>query len=279
MSSCSARAGTLASKVPVERRVEPRLLDRQPVGVGRDHAQLLADGRDEDAGQHRPRLVARGRAGDLEHRLDERRRPGPRRGRRPPPPGTAGSPPGAACGCGTSRVAAHELDVLLGRPQLERHLVARQRPHDVDEQPRRQHDGAVAHDLALERDAQADLHVGGAQLDRAVASPGAGRRRAPGRRCGSRPPGSRSAAARTGRRARVEIFIAPASPSRHRCREMSSKFRVVRGVDGVHRSCDARLRCGSASCTRPVDEPPESFRQRRTHSRVAERSVRRRTVS
>ena len=64
--------------------------------------------------------------------------------------------------------AAHELDVLLGRPQLERHLVARQRPDDVDEQARRQHDGAVADDLALERDAQADLHVGGAQLDRAA---------------------------------------------------------------------------------------------------------------
>ena len=53
--------------------------------------------------------------------------------------------------------------------QLERHRVAGQRAHDVDEQPRRQHDGALADDLALERDAQADLHVGRAQLDAGVA--------------------------------------------------------------------------------------------------------------
>ena len=61
-----------------------------------------------------------------------------------------------------------DLDVLLGGAQLERDLVAGQRADDVDEQPRRQDDGALADDLALERDAQADLHVGGAQLDRAA---------------------------------------------------------------------------------------------------------------
>ena len=66
------------------------------------------------------------------------------------------------------RGARDDLDVLLGGAQLERHGVAGQRPDDVDEQPRRQHDGAVADDLALERDAEADLHVGGAQLDRAA---------------------------------------------------------------------------------------------------------------
>ena len=47
-------------------------------------------------------------------------------------------------------------------------LVGRQRADDVDEQARRQDDGALADDLALERDAQADLHVGGAQLDAAA---------------------------------------------------------------------------------------------------------------
>ena len=66
------------------------------------------------------------------------------------------------------RGARDDLDVLLGGAQLERHRVAGQRPDDVDEQPRRQDDGAVADDLALERDAEADLHVGGAQLDRAA---------------------------------------------------------------------------------------------------------------
>ena len=79
-----------------------------------------------------------------------------------------------------------DLDVLLGGPQLERDVVARQRADDVDEQPRRQHDGALADDLALERHAQADLHVGRAQLDRAAARRAPGRRRAPARRCASR---------------------------------------------------------------------------------------------
>ena len=46
--------------------------------------------------------------------------------------------------------------------------VARQRADDVDEQPRRQHDGALADDLAVERHAQPDLHVGRAQLDAAA---------------------------------------------------------------------------------------------------------------
>ena len=42
---------------------------------------------------------------------------------------------------------------------------AGQRADDVDQQARRQDDGALADDLALERDAEPDLHVGGAQLD------------------------------------------------------------------------------------------------------------------
>ena len=40
---------------------------------------------------------------------------------------------------------------------------------DVDQQPSRQDDGALALDLRRERDAQADLHVGCAQLDAGAA--------------------------------------------------------------------------------------------------------------
>ena len=46
---------------------------------------------------------------------------------------------------------------------------ARQRARDVEHEAGRQHDRALALDLGLQRNAQADLHVGGAQL-------GAGRR-------------------------------------------------------------------------------------------------------
>ena len=63
------------------------------------------------------------------------------------------------------RGAGEDLDVLLGRPQLERHLVPGERADDVDYQAAGEHDAALAHHLALERDAQADLHVRGAQLD------------------------------------------------------------------------------------------------------------------
>ena len=63
------------------------------------------------------------------------------------------------------RRAGGELDVLLGGAQLERELVGREGAHDVDQQARRQDDGALADDVALERHAEPDLHVGGAQLD------------------------------------------------------------------------------------------------------------------
>ena len=65
--------------------------------------------------------------------------------------------------------AADDLDVLLGGAQLERDLVAGERAHDVDDEPRRQDDRALTDDVALQRDTQADLHVRGAQLDPALA--------------------------------------------------------------------------------------------------------------
>ena len=48
----------------LQRRLERGLLDAQPVGVGRDHPQLLAGGRHQDAGEDGAGLVARGRARD-----------------------------------------------------------------------------------------------------------------------------------------------------------------------------------------------------------------------
>ena len=146
-----------------QRRLELGLLDAQAVGVGRDHPQLVAGGRDEDAGQHRARLVARGRAGDLGRPCRRTPRPAPRRiavglreGREVLEPQRADV---------EGRGAAEDLDVLLDGPQLERDLVAGQRADDVHDQPRRQDDRALADDLAVEGDAQADLHVGGPELD------------------------------------------------------------------------------------------------------------------
>ena len=67
------------------------------------------------------------------------------------------------------RGAGDDLDVLLGGAQLERDLVAtgaRGRRRAVRRAGRTTR--ALALDLRLERDAQADLHVRGAQLDGAV---------------------------------------------------------------------------------------------------------------
>ena len=52
---------------------------------------------------------------------------------------------------------------------LERQLVLRQRADDVEQQPAGDDDGAVALGLRLDRHADAELHVGGLELDASVA--------------------------------------------------------------------------------------------------------------
>ena len=53
--------------------LELGLLHAQAVGVGGDHAEVLARRRDQYPGEHRPRLVTRGGPRDRGDRLDERR--------------------------------------------------------------------------------------------------------------------------------------------------------------------------------------------------------------
>jgi hypothetical protein len=66
------------------------------------------------------------------------------------------------------RGAGLDLDVLLGRPQLQRHVAPRQSANYVDEQAGGQHHRAGAQHLALQGYPQTDLHVGGAQLHGSV---------------------------------------------------------------------------------------------------------------
>ena len=66
------------------------------------------------------------------------------------------------------RGAAAQLHVLLGGTQLELHLPGRQRAHHVEEQAGGQHDRARARHRTVEWHAQADLEVGGTQLDGGV---------------------------------------------------------------------------------------------------------------
>ena len=157
----SARAGTLASKSP-QRRLELRLLDAQAVGVGGDHAQL-APGRPREDPVSTGRVSSARRSGRRERRLDERLRrdadPRPR-----PARGTAGSPRRAACGCGRSRCRRSARRPARRRAARATTSRPEQRADDVEEQSRREDGGALALDLGVERDAQPDLHVGGAQL-------------------------------------------------------------------------------------------------------------------
>ena len=148
----------------LERLLERRLLDAQAVGVRRDHAQVAALGRDEDPGEDRARLVARGGPRDLGDGLDERL------GRDADDRVALGvgqrrevlGPQGAQV---EPRGARDDLHVLLGGAELERDVAAGKLADDVQEQARGQDGLARADDLGAKRIAQADLHVRRAELD------------------------------------------------------------------------------------------------------------------
>ena len=63
-SSRSARAGHVRLERLRDRRLELGVLDAEPVRVGGDHRQRSALGLEQDAGEDRAHLVARGGAGD-----------------------------------------------------------------------------------------------------------------------------------------------------------------------------------------------------------------------
>ena len=101
-SSFSARAGTFASRLPLQRALELGLLDAQAIGVRCDHPELLPGGRHEDPGEHRPRLVPGRRPRHAVDRLHERlggqgHRDSPATG-----DGSVGKSSAAACADGTS---------------------------------------------------------------------------------------------------------------------------------------------------------------------------------
>ena len=150
----------------LERVVELRLLDGQPVAVGGDHLERVADDGHEHTGEDRPRLVARSGAADLVQRLDERlaadregaghveggrlrevgRRPGVER---------EGGAPGADL---DRRLAGLDDDLFVG-----------QVADDVAEEPRRDDDLALALDRRGEVRLDGEFHVGGEEVETALA--------------------------------------------------------------------------------------------------------------
>ena len=139
-SSRSARAGMLASSSPPSVGLQLGPLDRQPVGVGGDHRHLAAAGGDEDAGQHRAHVVARGGAGDQLDARFERRRPGSSAAARPRL-GELREVLGRQHPQVEAGAAAADLDVALGLARLDLHASASasERATSASSRPGQQH--------------------------------------------------------------------------------------------------------------------------------------------
>ena len=147
-----------------------RLLDAEPVGVGGNHAELTTTGRDQNAGEVGPRLVARRRPRHAVDRVHE---------------GLCGNAQHAGGrrlrqlrkvlrwqrAQVKARLPRGDLHVLLGAPILEREVVLRQRADDVEQKPAG-HDGLTRRGgLGIDRDAEPELHVGRLQLGVVVLDP------------------------------------------------------------------------------------------------------------
>ena len=119
----------------------------------------VALGLDQDAGQDRAHLVARGRASDaLDRRLQRR---GRKRRLVPLHVGQAREVLGREGAEVKARVAGGQLDVALLRAQLERHVAGRQASRHIGQEPAGQENGSLLLDLSVsERQRDPHLHVG-----------------------------------------------------------------------------------------------------------------------
>ena len=138
------------------------MLDAEAVGVGGDHRQPAGIGLQQDAGEDRANLVARGGTGD---EVDRRRQR------------DGGQAHRLALELGETREildregakvkpspAGGDLDVALLAAELERDLARRQAANDIAEQPSGQQHGPLLLGLGVgELARQRELHVRGSQ--------------------------------------------------------------------------------------------------------------------
>ena len=118
----------------------------------------------EDARQVRSRLVTRGGPRDAADRLDEGAG-GNHHHARVADLGQLRELVGGQRAQVEARRAGHHLDVALRRAVLERQVVLRQGADHFKQEPARKHDSALALDRGLGGHPDAELHVGGLQLD------------------------------------------------------------------------------------------------------------------
>ena len=142
------------------------LLHAQPVAVGGGHGHPAVAELDQDAGQHGPRLVARGRPRDVVDRRNEglaferERGAGGLR--------QVGEVLGALGMQGVLARAAGDAHRAGAGRLLDRHLGLRQRADDLEQEPSGEHRRSRLVHLGRHRHAHGELHVGRRQLDRAL---------------------------------------------------------------------------------------------------------------
>ena len=164
-SSTSARAGTIAWASPPAPGTTASFTLR-PVAVGGGHRHPAVAELDQDAGQHRPRLVSGRRPGDVVDRRHERlplHREGRARGIR--------QVREVLGPLGVQRVlarAAQDPHGTRARRLLDGDVGLWQSPDDLEQEPARQHGRPGVLHLGGNGDSQRELHVGGGQLDRAT---------------------------------------------------------------------------------------------------------------
>ena len=147
-------------------RGERRLLHGEAIRVGRGHDQLVAFEPNEDAGQHRPRLVSRSRAADLLDRRQERggvdllQRDVERRESR--------EVLGAVDVQPRRVLARRDGEDAVAFLVCQRDRLVGQEPNEIGEEAARDDDARVAFDLPVERRADRDLHVGRGEREPAV---------------------------------------------------------------------------------------------------------------
>ena len=150
-------------ELAADRALQLGALDREPVGVGRDHRHLRAAGADQDAGQHRAHVVARGGPRDEIHGRGKRR--GRDRQRLALLLGEGGEVLAGQDAEVEARAAAANLDVALRLAQLDLNRRVAERARELGQKAAGEEDRAGALDLGLELGLQAHLEIGCAEAD------------------------------------------------------------------------------------------------------------------
>ena len=184
-------------ELAADRRLQLGALDREAVGIGGDHGHLRAAGADQDPGQDRAHVVARGGAGDQVHRRGERR--GRNRERLALFLREGGEVLAGKDAEVKARAAAADLDVALALAQLDLDRRVAERAGDLGQEAAGEEHRAAAVGFGFELRLHAHLEIGRAETDAVAVGVEEDARRAIGSRRASRRLGRQPRALRRAR--------------------------------------------------------------------------------